>query len=304
MRPVPLTLTVTIFAYCLSASIDDTTGLEYPEVHPADLKSILYEHDPTAGTETLWLEHTDHVNNLIGDSESTIKSLSICAEPLWRVPIRVLENLSHLDIFLGKDMENIALVFRHVAQLESLSILGVDSSAIFHPFEDHPDSLPSLRSFKIKSPYREWGLDVDMEEFEFLSLAGFLGGKKGLRALDIHLWPEGWSSLSPFWDLLKQLPSLEVLGITTGTRVFSKDDFLSFAAALPPKLSALRINTQWEISGEEENDGCRSFVRVFYLSAAACDHLTTLNLHADRSPRQDFFLLHAELQTFIRLPLR
>lgn len=276
VRPVPLTLAVAIITYCLSASVDDTTGLEYPEVHPTGLKSILYEHDPKTRMEILWLEHTDHVNNLIEYSESTIKSLSICAEPLWRAPVRVLENLSHLDIFLGKDMENIALVFRHAAQLESLSVLGLDSSAIFHPFEDHPDSLPSLRSFKIKSPYREWGPDVDMEESQFLSLARFLGGKKELRALDIHLWPEGWPSLLPFWDLFKQLASLEVLGITTGDRVFGKDDFLSFAEALPPKLSALRVNTQWDISGEEENDGCRSFVRVFYLSTVTCDHLSAL----------------------------
>jgi hypothetical protein len=110
------------------------------------------------------LEHSDHVNDLIEDSESTVRSLSICAEPLWRVPVRVFENLSHLDIFLGQDMENIALVFRYAAQLESLSILGLDNRAIFNLFEDHPNSLPSLRSFKIMSPYREWQPDVDVEE--------------------------------------------------------------------------------------------------------------------------------------------
>jgi len=168
-------------------------------------------------------------------------------------------------------MENISLVLRYAPQLESLSVVGLDDRAIFHLFEDHPNSLPSLRSFKILSPYREWQPDVDIEEPQFLSLAHFLGGKKELRALDIHLWTQGWSSLSPFWDLIKQLPSLEVLGITTGVRVFTKDDFLSFAAVLPPRLSALRVSTQWDISGEEENDGCRSFVSVFYISASTCN---------------------------------
>ena len=217
------------------------------------------------------VDHSDHVSSLVRDSESTLRSLSICAEPLWRVPVRVLGNLSHLEVFLGRDMENISLVLRYAPQLESLSVVGLDDRAIFHLFEDHPNSLPSLRSFKILSPYREWQPDVDIEEPQFLSLAHFLGGKKELRALDIHLWTQGWSSLSPFWDLIKQLPSLEVLGITTGVRVFTKDDFLSFAAVLPPRLSALRVSTQWDISGEEENDGCRSFVSVFYISASTCN---------------------------------
>lgn len=258
---------VATFADRLLASVDDTTALEHPSAHPVGLRSILYQYNPDAHMKAHSLDHSDHANSLIGDSESTVRSLSICAEPLWRVPVRVFENLSHLDIFLGQDMENIALIFRYAPQLESLSILGLDNRAIFHTFEDHPDSLSSLRSFKIMSPYREWQLDMDIEEPQFLSLARFLGGKKELRALDIHLWPRGWSSLSPFWDLLKQLPSLEVLGITTGVRVFTKDDFISFATALPPRLSALRVSAQWDISEEEENDGCSSFVRDFYLFA-------------------------------------
>ena len=256
------------FTYRQFTSVDDTIALEYPGIHPAGLKSILYQYDPEAHTDIL--DHSDHINSLIGDSESTVRSLSIGAEPLWRAPVRVFENLSHLDIFLGQDMENIALVFRYAGHLESLSILGLDNRAIFHLFEDHPNSLPSLRSFKIMSPYREWRPDVEIEELQFLSLACFLRGKKELRALDIHLWPRGWSSLSPFWDLLRQLPSLEVLGITTGVRLFTKEDFLSFAAALPPRLSALRVSTQWEISGEGENDGCRSFVRTFHPSVTTC----------------------------------
>ena len=120
------------------------------------------------------------------------------------------------------------------------------------------------------SPFREWLLDADIEEPQFQSLAHFLRGKKELRSLDIHLSPQGWASLAPFWDLLKRLPLLEVLGITTGVRVFTKDDFLSLATALPPRLSALRVSTQWDIGGEEENDGYRVFVRAFHLSIAAC----------------------------------
>ena len=237
--------------------------------------------------------HSAH--DLVGGSESTVRSLSMCAKTLWQIPVRVFENLSHLDIFLGRDMENITLIFRHAGRLQSLSVLGLDDRAIFTHFGDHPNSLPSLRSFKIISPYKEWQLDIDVDEVEFQSLACFLRGKKDLRALDIHLWPEGWSSLAPFWDLLKELPSLEVLGITTGVWVFTKDDFLSFAAALPPRLSALRVNTQWDIGGEEENDGCRTFVRASCPSVAAFDPPNLSINTLDRSSRQDFLLLHAEL---------
>ena len=250
------------FTYHLFTSVDDTIALIYPSVRPAGLKSILYQYDPAARREDFSSGHSDHLNNLVEGSESTIESLSICAEPLWRAPVRVLENLSHLDIFLGQDMENIALIFRYAGRLESLSVLGLDSGAIFPFFEDHPNSLPSLRSFKIMSPYREWQLDVDVGETQFLSLARFLCGKRQLRALDIHLWSQGWPSLTPFWDLLKQLPSLEVLGITTGVKVFTMDDFLCFATALPPRLSALRVNTQWDIREWEESVGRRTLVRA------------------------------------------
>ena len=167
-------------------------------------------------------------------------------------------------------MENITLVFRYAGRLESLSILGLEDHAIFPLLEDHPNSLPSLRSFKILSPYGGWQLHLDVGETQFLSLAHFLCGKKALRALDIHVWTEQWSSLVPFWDLLKQLPSLEVLGITTGVGVFTREDFLSFAASLPPKLSALRVNSQWDIGEGGENDGCSTLVRTFCLPFVVC----------------------------------
>lgn len=167
-------------------------------------------------------------------------------------------------------MENITLVFRYAGRLESLSVLGLEDYAIFPLLEDHPNSLPSLRSFKILSTYKGWRLDLDIGEAQFISLAHFLCGKKELRALDIHMWTEGWSSLEPLWDMLKQLPSLEVLGITTGIGVFAREDFLSFAAALPPNLSALRVNSQWDIGEGGENDGCSTLVRTFCLSAIAC----------------------------------
>lgn len=248
-------------------SIQDTIALEYPSLPPKGLNSILYLYDPIAYSDSFSLDHSHHLNRLVGVSESTISSLSICSLPLWRIPIRVFENLSHLEIFLGQDMENVALTFLYLGQLEHLSVLGLDGRAIFSLFENYPDALPSLRSFKILSPFRGWQQDLGVEESHFLSMARFLRGKK-LRALDIHLWLQDWTSLEPFWDLLKQLPSLEVLGVTTRLGVFTREDFLSFAMALPPQLSALRVNAQWDIGGEGENDGCRSFVRA--LSCTMC----------------------------------
>ena len=246
-------------------SVDDTVALNYPSVSLSGLRSIFYLYDPIVHMEGFSLDHPDHAKALVDASETTVRSLSICAEPLWRVPIRVFGNLSRLEIFLGQDVENITLIFRYAGQLEHLSILGIDNHAIFSPFEDHPDSLPSLRSLKIMSPSTVWRPEMDIEEVQLHIIARFLRDKKELRALDIHLWPHEWPSLSPFWDFLKQLPSLEVLGITTGVGVFTKDDFLSFATALPPRLSALRVGAQWDIGGGEENDGCRLFVRALHL---------------------------------------
>ena len=74
---------------------------------------------------------------------------------------------------------------------------------------------------------------MDIEEAQLQLIARFLRDKKELRALDVRLWLHEWPSLAPFWDFLKQLPSLEVLGITTGVG--------------------------------EENDGCRLFVRALHL---------------------------------------
>ena len=245
-------------------SIDDTIALEYPSASPPGLKSILYLFDPVAYEEDFSFNHSNHIIDLIEASNLALSSLSICAEPLWRVPVRAFENLSRLEVFMARDMENLALIFRYAVRLEHLSVLGLDDRAIFSLFDGHPHSLPSLRSLKIVSPYKGWQLDVDIEEPQFLSMTRFLQGKKELRALDIHLWIRDGSSLALCWELLKQLPSLEVLGISTGDGVFSRDDFLSFAAALPPKLSALRVNAQWDIDGEEENAGCRSFVRAVH----------------------------------------
>jgi len=258
---------VAIFTYNLFPSIEDATVLVYPDSHPTGLNSILYQ-DPTAHVEDFLFNHS--ANYLVDGSESTVRSLSICAEPLWQVPVRIFENLSHLEIFLGRDMENLTLVFRYAGRLESLAVLGLEDHAIFTLLEDHPKSLPSLRSFKILSPYRGWQLHLDTGEAQLTSLARFLHGKKELRALDIHMWSGGWSSLGPLWDLLKQLPSLEVLGITTGIGVFTRDDFLSFAAALPPRLSALRVNAQWDIGEGEENDGCSTLVRALSFCHNLC----------------------------------
>jgi len=61
-------------------------------------------------------------------------------------------------------MENIALIFRYATQLESLSILGLDDHAVFPLFEDHFNSLPLLRSFKIMSSYSVWEPDMDVGE--------------------------------------------------------------------------------------------------------------------------------------------
>lgn len=246
----------------IGMTIDDTIALEYPSASPPGLKSVLYLFDPVAYEEDFSFNHSNHVIDLIEASQPTLSSLSICAEPLWRVPIRAFENLSRLEVFMARDMENLALVFRYAAQLEHLSVLGLEDRAIFSLFEDHPHSLPSLRSLKILSPYKGWQLDVDIEEPQLLSMTHFLQGKKELRALDIHLWTRDGTSFALFWELLKQLPSLEVLGISNATGVFSRDDFLSFAAALPPKLSALRVSAEWDISGEEENAGCRSFIEA------------------------------------------
>ena len=248
-------------------SVDEMIPLECSSPPPPGLNSILYVCDPTTHGEYFSHFHSLHVMDLVKASESTIRSLAIFSEPLWQMPIRVFENLSRLEIFLAQDMENTTLIFRYAGRLEHLSVLGLDGRAIFSLFEDYPDSLPSLRSFKILSPYRGWKPDMDIEESQMLSMTRFLRGKK-LRALDIHLWLDEWPSLEPFWNLLQQLPSLEVLGITTGFGPFSRDDFLSFAMALPPGLSALRVNAEWDIGGEEENQGSRSFVGALY--SAVC----------------------------------
>ena len=255
-------------------SIDETIPLEHSSPPPSVLNSILYVYDPTARWEYFSHLHSSHVLDLVETSESIFRSLAIWPEPLWRMPIRVFENLSRLEIFLAQDMENTTLIFRYAERLEHLSVLGLDGHAIFSLFEDYPDSLPSLRSFKILSPYRKWKPDVDIEESQMLSMTRFLRGKK-LRALDIHLWPRGWSSLEPFWNLLKQLPSLEVLGITTGSMEFSRDAFLSFAKALPPGLSGLRLNVEWDIEGENSLSFVRAPTSLFPLPCAPADCWTS-----------------------------
>ena len=50
---------------------------------------------------------------------------------------------------------------------------------------------------------------------------------------------------------------------------------------LPPRLSALRVSTQWDIGGDDENNGCYLFVRdPFYFSLRPALGLTAVQIEA------------------------
>jgi hypothetical protein len=173
---------------------------------------------------------------------NNIKSLVVPTSILWIASIRIFENLTQLEITCGWNFQNLHLVFHHAGRLQSLTFVDPQDRKLFQVLAENSSELPLLSSFKIKTVWHGPPLHSSQN---LLQLSEFLKTKVHLRRLDMHLM---CFNIIPFLKCLQDLPSIEILGLCTGADVFAEDDYLSLAKLLPPKTTALRLTTRWEIT--------------------------------------------------------
>jgi hypothetical protein len=185
------------------------------------------------------------LDNIVKTSE--IHSLAISSSLLWKLPIRTFESLTCLEITQGKDLQNMLLVFHHAARLQSLTFVDLNDDQLFKVLGENPSILPRLTSFKAMGYYPESRHLFLYSNSDFSQLAEFLRTKTELRRLDVHLM---CYKIGPLMEVLRDLPSLRILGLFTGINLLTREDYLQLVQVLPPHLTALRLSTRWEFTPE------------------------------------------------------
>ena len=179
-------------------------------------------------------EDIPEVLEAIGASVRTLRSLSVCGWALWRSPIHTLRDLTHLEIFGTQSVANLSLLFRHNVRLESFSLGYRNNSELSEVLREHPDALPHLHSFKLIT---EWDY-MEMDHME--NLKAFLLTKPRLRRFDIQA-AMPWYGSSPIVEVLRALPSLEVLGLELGGVTFTMEDYAYLRDRIPQGLTSFYI---------------------------------------------------------------
>ncbi|KAL6302079.1 hypothetical protein BKA93DRAFT_737495, partial [Sparassis latifolia] len=170
----------------------------------------------------------------------TLRELCVYGDLLWISPIRVLRDLTHLELVYAMHLDNISLLFHHSVQLESLTIMPppLAGETVFQIFKSDPKALPHLTSLKIINP----GRTLTDEQIDAFTV--FVQKKWKLRRLDLLVTCD-WKRLIPVLSAVGKLEHLKVLGFQLESSVEDAwpDDLSCFREYLPPNLTALRLGT-------------------------------------------------------------
>lgn len=176
-----------------------------------------------------------------------LRSLHVGGEAIWALPVRPFAYLRELVIQEPENMGAIGLVLRHCSpQLQSLSLvldnLWVEKY-LNAAFDSDPKALPNLRSFKLVmhgDSFNRYPSDV----------SDFLTNKKHLRRLDVDLNMDSADAgvYPQFFELLPELPELEVLGVSLSGYEFTSEKLKRLDGKLPLGLTALLIHFEFEIN--------------------------------------------------------
>ncbi|EIW57055.1 uncharacterized protein TRAVEDRAFT_49867 [Trametes versicolor FP-101664 SS1] len=176
-----------------------------------------------------------------------LRSLHVGGEAIWALPVRPFAYLRELVIQEPENLGAIGLVLRHCSpQLQSLSLvldnLWVEKY-LNAAFDSDPKALPNLRSFKLVmhgDSFNRYPSDV----------SDFLTNKKHLRRLDVDLNmdPADAGVYPQFFELLPELPELEVLGVSLSGYEFTSEKLKRLDGKLPLGLTALLIHFDFEIN--------------------------------------------------------
>ncbi len=180
---------------------------------------------------------------------SPLQSLRISASHARGIPIRILNNLRELVIVwvVGDEDENIGfdLIFRHATLLQSLTMVGLVFPGLLTSLPPASSgALPHLSSFRF-SPESEF--DTAFDHAHLNCLCDFLSNRNRLRRLHLRL-PLTGSQRFDLWDIIQGFPTLEVLGLHTGSMYFSEDELRALLERLPLKLRAFNFAFCYEAS--------------------------------------------------------
>ncbi|CDO76664.1 hypothetical protein BN946_scf184752.g2 [Trametes cinnabarina] len=182
------------------------------------------------------------------NAPSALRRLWIQGTAIWEAPIRLFSRLQELFLLIPDSLDGLNLVFHHCAELRSFGLMthhGECAEDLRVAMEKSPDALPQLTAFKlILYSYRD-------SHAVTVALARFLRGKKELRRLDVHShYVSDVDETAPFYDIMRELPKLEVVGLRMKGSQFSQEVLARLDGRLPMGLKALLIEHNYTTLAE------------------------------------------------------
>lgn len=216
-------------------------ALTTPFLYPDDEDS----HDaPIMDEDLLASIDRDHFSLLLGTMTlDSLRSLTLDAECVSGIPIRVLSNLNELTICITTECESLGLdlVFRHAFQLESLTLFGLIGHETFLSFLAEPSCLPSLHSFRLTAD----NTTMAYSRTEFVNvLFKFIEERTKLRRLYLRI-PSIYLEDTSHLDLIGKLKFLEVFGFHTGITDVDVPFLQALCDRLPKTLKAFHLAMDW-----------------------------------------------------------
>lgn len=174
-----------------------------------------------------------------------LQSLTLNAEHIGALPLKVLETLKELDICVTTTAQAVGLdlILRHALVLESLTIFGYLDQDVFLWLGCDASALPALTSFRLSidrftMPHPPSDHHLDM-------LIHFLGDRNKLRRLYLRIPTIGLFGLDALAPVIRKMEGLEVLGLHTGLTGID-DQFIPFLESIiPVGIRALYFAMDW-----------------------------------------------------------
>lgn len=196
------------------------------------------------------------VQGVFDSLSSPLHSLRILTNQIGRVPVRVYDSLTTLEICAPDeaDLAGLEFVFHHATALESLSLIGHLGFDVFSILPSDASTLPRLQSFRLSSDSLEMPY---IGETHLYTLTQLLKTHPMLRRLYIRLPSADWTISRELLEVIAVMPALEVFGFHTGSEYVAQQEIEHLALCLSPRLKALHLSIGW---GSEFGFGLLSLV--------------------------------------------
>ena len=241
-------------------------------------------------------------------ASSSLCSLGIFSEALWKFNVQRLSALTELTLTLIAEGNPVEAIFTHCTRLQSLTILEGPShkfprlAEILHA---HPSALPHLIAFRLYLATVEQGV---ME-----TIPAFLRTKPLLERFELgHRWEACLLDMAePMLQVLSDLPCLRILGLKLGRGSLGRGalrpiQLQHFAQRIPPQITALSLWVDTRCLSKLREEDCTQFVWTLRSDSALRLHANyyCFRLASCSAPRAALLSLHTHLVGFRLLCLR